>query len=97
MVSRRSCNHRIFPPKQTTIFVHKLTSIFSGTFSVVRECHKKDTNEHYAIKTIRKKTMKELFLLENEVKIMQEMSHPNIIKLIDVYETEEELCLIMEL
>lgn len=41
--------------------------------------------------------MKELFLLENEVKIMQEMSHPNIIKLIDVYETEEELCLIMEL
>jgi serine/threonine protein kinase len=73
------------------------TNFHSGTFSVVRECFNKDTKEQYAIKTIRKKTMKELFLLENEVQIMQQMSHPNIIKLVDVYETEEELCLIMEL
>jgi len=71
-------------------------SLGSGSFSVVKECFRKDIKEHYAMKIIRKKCLKEVTFLENEIRILKSTCHPNIIKLVDVYETEEELFLVME-
>jgi serine/threonine protein kinase len=68
----------------------------SGSFSVVKKCFDRQTNELFAMKIIKKKSFKKLEILENEVTIIQQTSHPNIIKLIDLYETEEELFLVME-
>ena len=35
--------------------------------------------------------------METEVRIMARMNHPNIVKLIDLYETPEHYYLVMEL
>ena len=52
----------------------------SGSFSVVKECYRKDTKEKYAMKIIKKRCVKEMCLLENEVQILKEVNHPNIIQ-----------------
>jgi len=69
----------------------------SGSFSVVKECFSKTSRDRCAIKIIKKSKLKDLSILENEVNILKRIdSHPNITKLKDVYETEEELFLVME-
>lgn len=70
-----------------------------GGFSVVIECTEKKTGEKYAIKCI-KKTMVEgddIKLLRREIAIMKGVSHPNILKLYEVFEDEDEFFLVMEL
>jgi len=71
-------------------------SLGSGTFSVVKECYNKITKERCAVKIIKKNKLKDLHIIENEIKILKSMIHPNIIKLVEVYETDEELFLVME-
>mmetsp|Transcript_9472 Transcript_9472/g.38724 ORF Transcript_9472/g.38724 Transcript_9472/m.38724 type:complete len:332 (-) Transcript_9472:94-1089(-) len=70
-----------------------------GGFSVVVEGTDKESGEKFAIKCI-KKTMVEgddIKLLRREIKIMKKVSHPNILKLFEVFEDEEEFFLVMEL
>eukprot|EP01104_Vermistella_antarctica_P004139 TRINITY_DN14648_c1_g1_i1.p1 TRINITY_DN14648_c1_g1~~TRINITY_DN14648_c1_g1_i1.p1 ORF type:complete len:366 (+),score=135.55 TRINITY_DN14648_c1_g1_i1:47-1099(+) len=70
-----------------------------GGFSIVVEgSHKKDGNK-VAIKCI-KKTMVEgddIKLLRREIHIMKKVDHPNILKLFDVFEDDDEFYLVMEL
>lgn len=73
--------------------------IGKGGFSVVVEAKEKKTGQKYAIKCI-KKTMVEgedIKLLRREIKIMKRVSHPNILKLYEVFEDEDEFYLVMEL
>ena len=70
-----------------------------GGFSVVLECTEKRTGDKYAVKCI-KKTMVEgedIKLLRREIQIMKKISHPNILKLFDVFEDSDEFYLVMEL
>lgn len=70
-----------------------------GGFSVVVEGISKKTGEKFAIKCI-KKTMVEgddIKLLRREIKIMKKVNHPNILKLYEVFEDDEEFFLVMEL
>ena len=70
-----------------------------GGFSVVVEGTHKKTGERFAIKCI-KKTMVEgddIKLLRREIKIMKRVNHPNILKLYEVFEDDEEFFLAMEL
>jgi len=70
-----------------------------GGFSVVVEGTHKKTGEKFAIKCI-KKTMVEgedIKLLRREVQIMKKVNHPNVLKLYEVFEDEEEFFLVMEL
>jgi serine/threonine protein kinase len=63
-----------------------------GGFSVVVEGTCKKTSEKFAIKCI-KKTMVEgedIKLLRREIKIMKRVNHPNILKLFEVFEDDEE-------
>ena len=59
---------------------------------------KMDASLQIAIKVINKTKMdpEDLESLKNEVKIMQQVDHPNIVKLIDVFEDEGHWCLVME-
>lgn len=54
-------------------------------------------NEWFAIKSIRKSKVNKMEVLRREVQILKEVNHPNIIKLIDVYEDDKYLHLITEL
>jgi len=70
-----------------------------GGFSVVVEGTSKKTGEKFAIKCI-KKTMVEgedIKLLRREVQIMKKVNHPNVLKLYEVFEDDEEFFLVMEL
>lgn len=72
-----------------------------GAFAEVFKAQNKKTKESVAIKFIRKK---EIFvdqekqkLLFNEISVMKKLRHPNIIRLRDVYETKDHICLVMDL
>jgi calcium/calmodulin-dependent protein kinase I len=70
-----------------------------GGFSIVYEGTHKVTKEKYAVKCI-KKTMVEgddIKLLKREIHIMKKVNHPNVLKLYEVFEDEEEFYLVMEL
>lgn len=71
--------------------------IGSGSFSSVRECLNKKTNELVALKRIDMSRCKESGLkIKKEVEIMKQLTHPNIIKFIESFETEESLYLVLE-
>eukprot|EP01103_Thecamoeba_quadrilineata_P015315 TRINITY_DN47_c0_g2_i1.p1 TRINITY_DN47_c0_g2~~TRINITY_DN47_c0_g2_i1.p1 ORF type:complete len:351 (+),score=79.01 TRINITY_DN47_c0_g2_i1:129-1181(+) len=73
--------------------------IGKGGFSVVVEGTHKQSREKFAVKCI-KKTMVEgddIKLLKREIQIMKKVSHPNVLKLYEVFENEEEFFLVMEL
>jgi len=75
--------------------------IGEGTFSsVVRGIHNK-TNEAYAIKIIDKtkiENSKQLFRIYNEINLHRRCSgHVNIAKFVEYYETDIDVCIVMEL
>jgi len=70
-----------------------------GAFSVVRKARHKRTSLYFAIKFIEKKYVdkQDLLLLGREIEIMKKLEHSNVLKLEEVYETEEVIALVMEL
>ncbi len=68
-----------------------------GHYGVVRKCQNRVTKEYFAIKTIRKAKVGRLEVLKREIDILRKMDHPNIIKLVDVYEDDKYLHLVTEL
>lgn len=78
-----------------------------GSFAVVKKVRHRKTGVHYALKSIDKKRLlrgaggqlhaehKDKVL--SEARILKSMSHPGIIKFHDIFETDDELCLVMEL
>jgi len=69
-----------------------------GGFSVVKKGKNKVTGEDVAVKCINKKTLKkeELQLLSREINIMKKLQHKNIVQLFDIYETANDLFLVLE-
>ncbi|XP_004676695.2 PREDICTED: serine/threonine-protein kinase DCLK3 [Condylura cristata] len=71
--------------------------IGDGNFAVVKECRHRETGQAYAMKIIDKSKLKgKEDIVDSEILIIQSLSHPNIVKLHEVYETETEIYLIME-
>jgi len=70
-----------------------------GGFSVVREGVDRANGEKVAIKFIEKKFVdqEELKLLGREIDIMKKVQHRNVLRLIEIYETDNNLSLVMEL
>ncbi|XP_069715958.1 serine/threonine-protein kinase DCLK3 isoform X2 [Phaenicophaeus curvirostris] len=72
-------------------------TIGDGNFAVVKECRHCDSNQIYAMKIVDKSKLKgKEDMMENEILIIRSLSHPNIVSLIEVYETEAEIYLILE-
>ncbi|XP_005348073.1 serine/threonine-protein kinase DCLK3 [Microtus ochrogaster] len=71
--------------------------IGDGNFAVVKECKHRETKQAFAMKIIDKSKLKgKEDIVDSEILIIQSLSHPNIVKLHEVYETEAEIFLIME-
>ncbi|XP_038611045.1 serine/threonine-protein kinase DCLK2 isoform X2 [Tachyglossus aculeatus] len=72
--------------------------IGDGNFAVVKECIERSTGKEFALKIIDKaKCCGKEHLIENEVSILRQVKHPNIIMLIEEMDTSTELYLVMEL
>ncbi|XP_058585334.1 serine/threonine-protein kinase DCLK3 [Neofelis nebulosa] len=68
-----------------------------GNFAVVKECRHRETRQAYAMKIIDKSKLRgKEDMVDSEILIIQSLSHPNIVKLHEVYETDAEIYLIME-
>ncbi|ETO17672.1 hypothetical protein RFI_19648 [Reticulomyxa filosa] len=73
--------------------------IISGGFAIVRKCKDKTTKEFYALKIINKKNLDKagLTLLDREVNIMRQVTHENIVKLHNVFDSRTKMCLVLDL
>ncbi|XP_054632438.1 death-associated protein kinase 2 isoform X1 [Dunckerocampus dactyliophorus] len=75
----------------------------SGQFAVVRRCTEKSTSLEYAAKFIKKRQSRASRRgvrreeIEREVDILQQIQHPNVVALHDVYENRTDVVLILEL
>lgn len=70
----------------------------SGAFSVVKEGQNKQTGESYAIKIVTKSklTQEDEVALKDEIAVLQELSHPNIIRLYAVFDEKDYYYLVTE-
>jgi len=69
-----------------------------GNFAIVRMSKLKATGTQYAMKVIDKPKLKgKEHMVENEIEIMKDCNHPNIVKLYEEYETADKIFLVMEL
>jgi len=86
-------------PKLEDVYEIK-SDLGKGAFSVVKLAVNKKSGEKVAIKIIDKKsaaTPQDAKRLETEVAILKKINHPNIVSLKDMFETDKELSLVMEL
>ena len=67
-----------------------------GHYGVVRKCRNRQTQDWYAIKSIRKAKIKHIEVLQREISILREVTHPHIIALVDVFEDTKYLHLVTE-
>ncbi|KAL5011086.1 hypothetical protein ScPMuIL_013391 [Solemya velum] len=69
-----------------------------GNFAIVRQAKFKANSSDYALKIIDKPKLKgKEHMVENEIDIMKDCHHHNIVKLYEEYETADKLYLVMEL
>ena len=74
-------------------------SLGQGAYAVVRKALNKRTGNLVAIKTYEKQRMLDIRKKRNlisEVKILRSVDHPNIVKLLEVIETDSQVHLVME-
>mmetsp|Transcript_42350 Transcript_42350/g.64983 ORF Transcript_42350/g.64983 Transcript_42350/m.64983 type:complete len:129 (-) Transcript_42350:589-975(-) len=74
-------------------------TIGKGSFATVKKAKHRQTQERFAVKVLSKKKMTEedKIAMRTEIEILKQVDHPNIVKLIDVFEDDRHLCLVMEL
>ncbi|CAF3676010.1 unnamed protein product [Rotaria socialis] len=69
-----------------------------GNFAIVRRSKLRGTEKEFAVKIIDKSKMKgKEYMLDHEINIMYSCNHPNIIRLLEDFETSDEIYLVMEL
>ncbi|XP_041042282.1 calcium/calmodulin-dependent protein kinase type IV [Carcharodon carcharias] len=66
-----------------------------GATSVVYQCRQKGTEKPYAVKVLKKTVDKKI--VRTEIGVLLRLSHPNIIRLKEIFETLTEINLVLEL
>lgn len=71
----------------------------SGAFGEVRLCLHKESQVQRAVKVLRKNLLdeKEMEMLKNEIGILKEMDHPNIVKMYEFLEDEKRIYIVTEI
>lgn len=92
--------HRMVNVKETstltgyTVCQHEVLG--GGRFGQVHRCTEKSTGLSLAAKIIKVKSAKEREDVKNEINIMNQLSHVNLIQLYDAFESKNSFTLIME-
>lgn len=74
-------------------------TIGKGSFATVKKAKHRETQVRYAVKVLSKKKMsdEDKIAMQTEIEILKSVDHPNVVKMIDVFEDERHWCLVMEL
>ncbi|XP_013778800.1 serine/threonine-protein kinase H1 homolog [Limulus polyphemus] len=91
---RRSCSKTVYDPRITARYDIKAV-IGKGSFSRVVRVEHRITKQPYAIKLIETPKGKEAF--EAELSVLRRVNHPNVIRLIEVFESNDKIYMVMEL
>ena len=91
--------YRAMPPIEIQKVYAAGTRIATGTFGFVRKCRRRADGMDFAVKVIETETRDKecMDLLENEVNITRQASHPNIVQFHDVFDCKDKMCLVLEL
>ncbi|XP_013930205.1 PREDICTED: serine/threonine-protein kinase DCLK3-like, partial [Thamnophis sirtalis] len=93
-------DHRIIKAKRAgigsfyQIFLNEVLG--GGRFGQVHRCEEKETGLKLAAKIIKARNVKEKDEVKNEINIMNQLTHMNIIQLYDAFESKNDVVLIME-
>jgi calcium-dependent protein kinase len=79
------------------VYTIEKKALGSGTYGVVYQCIHKETKAVRACKQIAVKKIKNWERFETEVKILQELDHPNILKLYEYFQDPKNVYLITEM
>jgi len=97
--SRQTSNSQLFTKKPRSLedLYIKGNILGKGQFVVVRNAVHRTSGKEYALKSInRAKVFGREDIVENELKIMRSVNHSNIIKMIEDFESDDEITLVME-
>lgn len=67
-----------------------------GRFSVTKRCDQRGSKRTIAAKHVNKKLLRRDQVLQ-EIKLLQTLDHPNLVKLLDTYETANSYVLVLEM
>ena len=93
-------NKKSFIKKQQNIdkyYTFDSKPLGKGSYGIVRKGKHKITNQIRAIKTIMKSLIEDKEKFKLEIDILSSMDHPNIVKLFEWYEDEQNYYLVMEI
>ncbi|XP_051548617.1 death-associated protein kinase 2-like [Myxocyprinus asiaticus] len=99
----RTLGMAVFKQQKVEDFYDIGEELGNGQFAIVKRCIEKSTGVEYAAKLIKKRQNRvsrrgvRREEVEREVDILQELRHPNIITLHDVFEDRTDVVLILEL
>ncbi|XP_070603260.1 myosin light chain kinase family member 4 [Erythrolamprus reginae] len=93
-------DHKIIKAKRAGIGgyyqIFKNEILGGGRFGQVYKCEEKETGLKLAAKIIKARCIKEKEEVKNEINIMNQLTHVNIIQLYDAFESKNDIILIME-
>ncbi|KAH0787351.1 AGC family protein kinase [Histomonas meleagridis] len=78
---------------------HLLDQIGEGSFGRVYKARRKFTGNIVAIKMINKlgQSKEDLLSFRSEISILKKVNHPNVMRLLDIFETNTDFCIVSEL
>jgi calcium-dependent protein kinase len=77
--------------------MNQKSKLGEGSFGCVTTCRCKVSAHEYAVKTIAKSQVKDQAAMRKEIQMMQELDHPNMIKLFATFEDSRFFYLVMEI
>uniref|UniRef100_A0A671SCV3 Myosin light chain kinase 2, skeletal/cardiac muscle-like n=1 Tax=Sinocyclocheilus anshuiensis TaxID=1608454 RepID=A0A671SCV3_9TELE len=94
-------NHRFVslksnPPPSDTFSIHTREVLGGGRFGKVHKCTETKTGMRLAAKIINTRNARERDMALNEIQVMNQLSHPNILQLYEAFEVKNQVVLILE-
>ncbi|XP_004847840.1 myosin light chain kinase family member 4 isoform X2 [Heterocephalus glaber] len=93
-------DHRIVTAKQVAVnslyTVSKTEILGGGRFGQVHKCEEKATGLRLAAKIIKTRSTKDKEEVKNEISVMNQLDHVNLIQLYDAFESKDHVILVME-
>ncbi|ELK38542.1 Myosin light chain kinase family member 4 [Myotis davidii] len=93
-------HHRIVTAKQMAVnslyTVSRTEILGGGRFGQVHKCEEKATGLKLAAKIIKTRGLKDKDEVKNEITVMNQLDHVNLIQLYDAFESKNDIVLVME-
>uniref|UniRef100_A0A8C1SBU3 non-specific serine/threonine protein kinase n=1 Tax=Cyprinus carpio TaxID=7962 RepID=A0A8C1SBU3_CYPCA len=84
------------PPPIDTFNIHTREVLGGGRFGKVHKCTETKTLMRLAAKIINTRSARERDMALNEIQVMNQLSHPNILQLYEAFEVKNQVVLILE-